>query len=164
MHGNVPLPARESRLNLRDVDMQGLPHEYLVTASADAEGTVTVGCEGLDDIQSSPPAQFGGPGTQWSPEDLLVAAVADCLVLTFRAIARASRLEWNTIECTATGTLDRVERQMRFTRMDIVATVTVPVGTDLARAERLLEKSEQTCLITNTLNCERHLQAIVRES
>ena len=32
-------------------------------------------------------------------------------MLTFRAIARASRLEWNTIECTATGTLDRVERR-----------------------------------------------------
>ncbi len=143
--------------------MQGLPHEYVVTASAGPEGSVAVGCEGLEDIHSSPPAQFGGPGTQWSPEDLLVAAVADCLVLTFRAIARASKLEWSRIECSATGTLDRVERQMRFTRMDITATVTVPGGTDLARAERLLEKSEQTCLITNTLNCERHLQAVVRE-
>ncbi len=144
--------------------MQGLPHEYVVTASAGAEGSVTVGSAGLDDIQSSPPAQFGGPGTQWSPEDLLVAAVANCLVLTFRAIARASKLEWNTIECVTMGTLDRVERQMRFTRMNIVATVTVPIGTDLARAERLLEKSEQTCLVTNTLNCERYLQATVRES
>ena len=89
--------------------MQGLPHEYLVTASADAEGTVTLGCDGLDDIQSSPPAQFGGPGTQWSPEDLLVAAIADCLVLTFRAIARASRLEWNSIECTATYVITQAD-------------------------------------------------------
>jgi peroxiredoxin-like protein len=143
--------------------MQDLPHEYVVTASADTEGSVVVASGGLDAIVSAPPAQFGGPGTQWSPEDMLVAAVADCLVLTFRAIARASKLPWGKIECRATGTLDRVDRQLRFTRMDIVATLSVPAGTDVAKAERLLEKAEQSCLITNTLNCERHLDTTVQE-
>ena len=45
-----------------------------------------------------------------------------------------------------------------------VADLVVPAGTDVDTALRLLRKAEQTCLITNTLNCERHLQAIVRES
>ncbi len=143
--------------------MQELPHEYVVTASADSEGSVVVTSGGLDAIISAPPAQFGGPGTQWSPEDMLVASVADCLVLTFRAIARASKLPWAKIECRATGTLDRVDRQMRFTRIDIDATLSVPPGTDLAKAERLLEKSEQSCLITNTLNCERFLNVVIEE-
>ena len=142
--------------------MQGLPHEYIVTASSASAGDVALDSDGLPSLPSAPPAQFDGPGTRWSPEDLLVASVASCLVLTFRAIARASKLEWSSIDCRATGTLDRVDKQMKFTRMEIVATLVVPASTDVARAERLLEKSEQTCLITNTLNCERHLEAVVR--
>jgi organic hydroperoxide reductase OsmC/OhrA len=31
--------------------------------------------------------QLGGPGGQWSPETLLVAAAAECFILTFRAVA-----------------------------------------------------------------------------
>ena len=38
---------------------------------------------------------------------LLIAAVADCFILTFRAVARASRFEWISLGCTVDGVLDR---------------------------------------------------------
>ena len=37
---------------------------------------------------------FDGPGDAWSPEQLLLAAVEACFLLTFRAVAQASRLEF----------------------------------------------------------------------
>jgi uncharacterized OsmC-like protein len=79
--------------------------------------------------------------------------------LTFRAVARASKLEWTRLECSAEGVLERVERVTRFTRVTVRATLTVPAGTDSDKAERLLEKSEEACLITRSMIAESHLEA-----
>jgi peroxiredoxin-like protein len=143
--------------------MQDLPHHYTVTAAAGSSGNVTLNADGVEAIESAPPAEFGGPGDRWSPESLLVAAVADCFVLTFRAIARASKLDWEQLECSAEGTLDRVERVTRFTAVNVSARLTVPAGTDTEKAEKLLHKAEENCLITNSLNVQTSLATEVVE-
>jgi len=142
--------------------MQDLPHHYVVSADAEAAGNVVLSSDGVADLESAPPAEFGGPGDQWSPESLLVAAVADCFILSFRAIARASRLEWSSLSCKVEGTLERVEKVTQFTAFKVTATLEVPADTDASKAERLLEKAEHVCLITNSLKAESHLQASVR--
>ena len=142
--------------------MQDLPHHYVVSADAKVAGNVVLSSDGDADLASAPPAEFGGPGDQWSPESLLVAAVADCFILSFRAIARASRLEWNSLSCQVEGTLDRVEKVTQFTAFKVTATLDIPAGTDASKAERLLEKSEHVGLITNSLKAESQLQASVR--
>lgn len=141
--------------------MQDFPHNYHVTAAASAAGDVDLTAPGVEAIASAPPAEFGGPGDKWSPESLLVAAVADCFVLSFRAIARASRLDWESLQCSVNGVLDKVERQTRFTAFEVEAELVVPEGTDPAKAERLLHKAEQVCLITNSLIAESELAARV---
>jgi uncharacterized OsmC-like protein len=82
---------------------------------------------------------------------LLVAAVADCFILSFKAIARASRFDWLSLECSANGKLDRAEGGMRFTGFEIHAELEITSGDQRDKAERLLEKAEKTCLITNSL-------------
>jgi organic hydroperoxide reductase OsmC/OhrA len=141
--------------------MTDLPHLYTVKASADADSNVILKSEDMPQLVSAPPAQFGGPGDQWSPEHLLAAAVADSFILTFRAVARDSKLEWVHLEATAEGVLDRVERQTQFVAFTVKATLTVPASSDEEKAMRLLEKSEQACLITNSLKCSAHLEAKV---
>ena len=138
--------------------MQDLPHHYHVNASAETDGNVTIKADDLPQIVTAPPAEFGGPGDQWSPKTLLVGAIADCFILTFRAIARASKLEWTRLECSAEGVLERVERVTRFTTVTVKATLTVPAGTDEDKAERLLEKSEEACLVTRSMLAESHLE------
>lgn len=138
--------------------MQDLPHQYLVTAAARTDGNVTLSSAGAPDLPSAGPVEFGGPGDQWSPESLLVAAVADCFILSFRAIARASRLEWDSVSCKVDGTLDRVDRVTQFTEFDVAVTLHLPAGSDEAKASRLLEKAEHACLITNSLKAESHLE------
>ena len=139
--------------------MQDLPHHYLVTAEAEAEGTVALKSDDMPQLVSAPPAEFGGPGDQWSPEHLLVASVADCFILTFRAIARASKLDWESLEASAEGVLERVERVTQFTGFTVRATLKVPAGTDETKAMRLLQKAEAACLVTNSMKAACHLEA-----
>ena len=137
--------------------MHPFPHRYLVTAAVRPDGDIPLAAEGVRVIESAPPKEFDGPGNQWSPEGLLTAAVADCFVLSFRAIAAASKYAWVSLDSRTEGTLDRVDGKMRFTRFDTHATLHVTAGADVERARKLLEKAELTCLVANSLNSERHL-------
>ena len=110
---------------------------------------------------TAPPAEFDGPGDRWSPETLLVAAVADCFLLSFRGVARANKFDWHSLECSVEGTLDRVEGRTRFTRMAVRATLRVPAGTDEAKARQLVERAEHVCLISNSLVAGRSVEATV---
>jgi peroxiredoxin-like protein len=112
-------------------------------------------------LATAPPPQFGGPGGQWSPETLLVAAAVDCFVLTFRAIATASKLTWESLTCDAEGVLDRAEGVLRFTALHLRAHLRLPVGGDTGRAQQLLEKAERTCLVSNSLAFRPTLVAAV---
>ena len=141
--------------------MHPYPHSYSVTASGQASGLVSVGSPGLAELPTAPPPQFDGPGDQWSPETLLCAAVADCFMLTFRALARAARLEWLQLECRVEGTLERVERVAQFTRFATFATLTIAATTDAEQARKLLGQAEHSCLISNSLRGERVLDARV---
>ncbi len=142
--------------------MQELPHHYTVSAAANTETYVTLSSPGVDDLATAGPAEFGGPGDAWSPEALLVGAVADCFVLTFRAVARAARLEWQSLTCDVVGTLDKIERVTQFTHFQVTSELTVPPGVDEQKAHRLLEKAEKHCLITNSLKADSSLTATVR--
>lgn len=144
--------------------MQDLPHNYAVAATAATDSNVSLSSPGIPDLDSAAPAEFGGPGDLWSPETLLVASVADCFILSFRSIARASSLEWSTLRCEVDGILDRVDKVTKFVAFNVRAILAVPDGTDEAKAMRLLERADKVCLITNSLIAESRLEAEVRTS
>jgi organic hydroperoxide reductase OsmC/OhrA len=138
-----------------------LPHRYFVTASGAVTGHVNLTSTGLDPIDSLAPVEFGGPGDMWSPETLLVAAVADCFVLTFRGVARVSSLPWSTLKCEVEGLLDRVEGKTQFTGFFADVTLDLPSCDRLDEAQRLLHKAEQTCLIGNSLKAPMRLHITI---
>jgi peroxiredoxin-like protein len=146
--------------------MQALPHHYQVvatveSAAAGSTNDVSLSSKGLETIISAPPAEFGGPGDKWSPESLLVAAIADCFVLSFRAVASASGLTWLALRCEVEGVLAREDRVTRFTGFTVNARLTVGPDIDEAQALRILEKAEHSCLVTNSLSGTTELKATV---
>ena len=141
--------------------MQNFPHRYSVAAHGEAEGEVNLESARLPTLVTAAPSEFGGPGDRWSPETLLVASVADCLILTFRATARAGKLAWVSLDCEVEGVLDRVERVTQFTEFHVRASLRVPPGTDEAHAQRLLVAAEEGCLVTRSLKATSHLSATV---
>lgn len=141
--------------------MQDLPHHYAVAATARGDSNVLLASPGLDRIESAGPAEFGGPGDLWSPETLLVAAVADCFILSFRAIARASKFEWLLLSCDVVGVLERPEKLTKFTEFQLRVVLEVAHGSNEDKAMRLLDKAEHACLITNSMTAETKLDAKV---
>ncbi len=133
--------------------MKSLPHHYHVRASVREPGDLTLSADVLPELTAAAPAEFDGSGDQWSPETLLLASVSSCFILSFRAIASFSGLNWESLECGVGGTLDRVERQLRFTEIQLTATLTLGLDGSAETAKKLLQKAEQSCLISRSLIC-----------
>src|SRR5450631_193187 len=144
--------------------MKPYPHTYAVSADASATGKVSVASPGLPGLDTAPPPEFDGPGGVWSPETLLVAAIANCFILTFRGVSRAAHFTWEKLEAHVDGTLERVSGSTQFTRYTTRAILTVKAGTDHAKAQELLERAEKICLVANSLRGERILEVQVLEA
>jgi len=135
------------------------PHRYVASADGQPSGSVAVTAPRLPELVTAPPAEFDGPGDLWSPETLLCASIADCYILTFRALATASKVEWTGLNCRVEGVLDRADGVARFTGYTTYATLEAPPGCDVAKARALLEKAEDRCLVANSLRGTRALVA-----
>ena len=139
--------------------MKPFPHQYSVVAAGTATGDLVTNANGLQALHVEPPPEFGGPGDLWSPESLLTAAVANCFVLTFRSVARASHVNWTIIECDVVGTLDRIDGGVRFTDFAINARLKVPHDADTAPALQALGKAHRHCLVANSLKASVDLRS-----
>ncbi|HVN89138.1 MAG TPA: OsmC family protein [Candidatus Binataceae bacterium] len=138
--------------------MKPLPHLYRTHLTGGKAGYAIVGSESLPDLRTAPPADFDGPGDAWSPEQFLMAAVETCFLFTFRAVAQASKLEFTYLEVKGEGTVDRKDGATRFTQIVLRPRLTVPSGTDIEKARRIVEKSEKACLISASLSTPVHLE------
>jgi organic hydroperoxide reductase OsmC/OhrA len=107
----------------------------------------TSGC-----IEVATPPEFpkGIPGI-WSPEHLFTASVSSCLMTTFLAIAENSKLDFLSFHCRAKGKLEQVEGKFLMTEVLLLPTVVVTKEIDIERAFRVLQKSEENCLISNSV-------------
>jgi len=141
--------------------MHPYPHVYVAAASGTPSGAVPVTSPGAPELSTAAPPQFDGPEGLWSPETLLTASVANCFILTFRALSRAAKLEWLRLECRVQAVLEKVEGVTQFSRFQTDATLTVSAGADAAKAKQLLERAEHGCLVANSLRGTRTLDARV---
>ncbi|MEX1670071.1 OsmC family protein [Zhongshania guokunii] len=144
--------------------MHELPHFYSVTVDASAHDTLRCNTGNLPELVVAPPTQFDGPGDQWSPEELLMAAVANCFVLSFRTVADIAKLEWESIQCQAQGELDKVARTMLFTTITTKVKLQLKDIDSKSKAETLLKKAEKICIVSNSLSAEKHLEIEIVDS
>ncbi len=100
---------------------------------------------------ATPPEFSKGMAGIWSPEHLFVAAVNSCLMTTFLAIAENFKLEFSHFESHATGKLEMVENKFMISEIVLKPKVVIADETHMAKAERVLHKSESACLISNSI-------------
>jgi peroxiredoxin-like protein len=103
-------------------------------------------------IEVATPPEFpkGIPGI-WSPEHLFTAAVSSCLMTTFLSIAENSKLTFTHFSCKSQGKLEQVDGKFMMSEIILEPTVTIVEEKDRDRAERVLQKSEAACLISNSV-------------
>ena len=106
----------------------------------------------LQNVEIATPPQFPkGIEGMWSPEHLFTAAVSSCLMTTFLAIAENSKLEFENFECKSKGKLEQVEGKFLMTEVILEPVVTIKNESDREKAEKVLQKSEANCLISNSV-------------
>ncbi len=103
-----------------------------------------------DPIAAGPPPQFGGSDRVWSPEELLVGAVLECLWTTFEAYARRDRLVVHGWSGTGVAVLDKGAGGPTFTSITLAVELVVAAADD-ERARRLVVTAEEHCIISRAL-------------
>jgi peroxiredoxin-like protein len=109
-------------------------------------------------INFSAPPEFGGESGFWTPEHFFLTAVASCFAATFRAVAKASKLDFQGIEVAVDGVIEKEPGGFRFTKINLKPVAIIFAEDERERAERLLEKAEKLCLVTRSLSCTVELE------
>lgn len=110
---------------------------------------------------TSPPA-FGGLDGRWTPEDLLLCAVASCYTTTFRAVAENSKFEYTDLQVEVDGGIRKADSGYNFTEIIIRANLTISQPEEQARAIKLLHKAEGLCLVSRALSAKQKFEPIVQ--
>ena len=117
----------------------------------------------LNKIDIATPPQFPkGLEGVWSPEHFFTAAVNGCFMTTFLAIAENSKLSFTSFHCTADGKLEKVDGKYLMTEVVLKPILVIESESDREKAERILQKSETACLISNSIKSKVSLITDVR--
>jgi len=112
-------------------------------------------------IHFSASPEFGGEPGVWTPEHFLLAAVASCFIETFKAVARASKLEFQGIEAGVEGVTEKETGGLRFTKITIRPALIIYDDAAQELALRILSKAERNCLVTRSLSSSIEVEAKV---
>lgn len=118
---------------------------------------------GKDPIEVATPPEFrDGVAGYWSPEDLLVAAVASCFTLTLGAVAERGGVPLLDATVTATGHMShRDDGRYGFFVIEIDASLeTIVGGEDTVR--RAARVAEDRCLVAQALDVPVHVAVTVK--
>jgi len=113
------------------------------------------------DVATPPQFPKGIEGI-WSPEHLLVAAVNSCLMTTFLAIAENSKLQFESFNSYANGKLEIVEGKYMISEIELKPVVVIAADESVERAERVLQKSEAACLISNSVKSKIVFEPLIK--
>jgi organic hydroperoxide reductase OsmC/OhrA len=120
----------------------------------------TSGRTGLAKSDSAPnaihftaPKEFGGLEGRWTPEELLLAAVAGCFTTTLWSIA-GDQFDFADLQVEACGTVRKAQSGYGFTEIVICPTLKIAHSEERERALDLLKKAERLCLVSRALGAD----------
>ena len=100
---------------------------------------------------TTPPAFHSGIEGFWSPEDLLVAAVASCYELTLRSIAERRKLSFTNVDVEATGHVTKLaDGRLGFLAIELDVHLDVATG-DEGQAELAARRAHEYCIVGHAL-------------
>jgi organic hydroperoxide reductase OsmC/OhrA len=134
----------------------------------------TSGRTGLAKCESSPntihfseAAELGGLQGRWTPEQLLLCALAGCFTTTFHEVARAAKFEFTDLEVEIEGSVHRSRSAgCNFTEILLRPRLTVPSLGAPWDAQReaglnLLRKAKAVCMISRAITVPQTLEPCV---
>jgi organic hydroperoxide reductase OsmC/OhrA len=107
--------------------------------------------EGKPPLEGSSDPTFRGDPGRHNPEDLLLAALAACHMLSYLADCARAGIEVIAYEDQASGLMALKDGKMRFVEVTLAPRVTIGAG-DVKRARDLHAKAHEECFIANSVN------------
>jgi organic hydroperoxide reductase OsmC/OhrA len=127
---------------------------YRTTLDQVVSRTAVSHSQGKPALPVASPPEFRGQTGMWTPEELFVASIEVCLMLTFVGIADKKGLRFASYESAAEGLLEWQQFSYRFTRVVIRPCIVVQNDHSLAAAREAIERAHETCLVANSVRCE----------
>lgn len=114
-------------------------------------------------VEVATPPQFpGGVDGVWSPEHLYTASVVSCFFTTFVAIADNSKLDFVDLEVESFGEMSRNEdSKYIMSSVTLKPVLTITDESKEKKAYRILEKAEEICLITRSIQSKINVEPSV---
>jgi organic hydroperoxide reductase OsmC/OhrA len=101
---------------------------------------------------SADPGYHGDPALA-NPEEMLLAALSACHMLSYLAVCAFSKIRVLSYEDSASGTLGETGPQRSaFTEAVLRPRVLVAAGSDATKAKALHEQAHKICFISNSVN------------
>ena len=129
----------------------------------------TSGRTGLAKCESSPStihfseaAELGGLLGRWTPEQLMLCALAGCFTTTFHEVARLAKFDYTDLELEAEGNVHRNRSAgCNFTEILIRPRLTINSEEQCEAGLNLLRKTKAVCMISRAINVPQTLEPTV---
>ena len=102
-------------------------------------------------IHFTAPPNFYGIEGRWTPEDLLLSAIASCFVTTFFALASYASFKYTDFEVEAEGAFSKVDSGYKFREIVLRPRLQVEREEDEVAALKLFENAKLLCLISRAI-------------
>jgi organic hydroperoxide reductase OsmC/OhrA len=113
---------------------------------------------------SADPAFRGDPALH-NPEDMLLAALSACHMLSYLALCTRERIQAVAYTDAASGVMaEKAPQQVSFTEVVLRPRVTIAAGGDVAKAKALHEEAHRVCFIANSVNFPVRHEAEILEA
>ncbi|MGA9392611.1 MAG: OsmC family protein [Candidatus Sulfotelmatobacter sp.] len=109
---------------------------------------------------TSPPA-LGGMDGRWTPQDLLLGAIASSFTTTFRALAEQSKFEHTDLQVEVQGILNQTAAGYSLSEVHILAHLTIPDEAEQARAIKMLHMTRSSCVVSRALSIQQIFEPLV---
>lgn len=120
---------------------------------------------GPDAIAGSSDPAFRGDPARWNPEQLFVAALAQCHMLWYLALAAEAGLVVTAYEDRPAGVMiEQAGGAGEFERVTLRPTVTIEAAGDAALAERLHHRVADYCFIARSVKTPIHHEVTILTS
>ncbi len=140
-------------------------HKYRATAWwASGQTGIAKSDSAPNTIHFTAPSKFGGLEGRWTPEELLMAAVASCFTTTFHAIAANANLKYTDLAVEAEGTVLKAKTGYFFSHIAIRSNLKIPDEEQREQAIQLLARVRALCLVSRALAEEPNFEAHVEIS
>lgn len=113
-------------------------------------------------LPGSADPSFRGEAERWNPEELLVASLSQCHMLSYLHVAAVAGVVVTEYADEAAGTMVTEPGGGRFTEVTLRPVVTVADASMVDTAQELHEKAAAGCFIASSVNFPVHHEPEVR--